>query len=112
MSHLPSRAHTRLRARTHTRTPGRIRLGAHTRARAYIQNKKIFLQNESGTNLPQAEQNKKQQKKNRYKTTTYKIVEKNTCNQCWGMPLIEHRKRKTFIRVGMKPLILLNADSF
>ena len=34
MSH-PSRAHAHTRARTHTRTPGRIRLGAHTREQIY-----------------------------------------------------------------------------
>ena len=49
------------------------------------------------------EHNENDLKKIRLKTTTYKIVEKKSCNLCWGMSLIVHRKRITFKRVANKP---------
>ena len=104
MSHPPSRAHAYTRTHTRTHTPRYVRPGTH--ARAYIQNKKTFLQNESGTNHPQQEQNKKQQKKIRLKTTTYKIVENKACIMNRYMQHLKHRKRQVSLRVGNKPLIL------
>jgi len=60
-------------------------------------------ENKSGTNHPQQEQNKKQQKKIRLKTTTCKIIQNKACNQNRYMQHLKHRKRKTFTRVGTSP---------
>ena len=100
-------AHTHTHAYAQVRTRAHIRAPRHTRASAFRSPKqKTFLQNESGTNHPQPEQNKKQQKKNRYKSTTYKIVTKNTCNtnrnmQFWYQSKRLETKRKRCISFKM-----------
>ena len=104
------KCHTHPHAHTHTRA--HIRAPRHTRASAfrYPKQKNFFIErirNES----PTTEQNKKQQKKNRYKTTTYKIVEKKSCTinrnmQFWYQSKRLETKRKRCISFKMFQCLL------
>jgi len=89
--HAHTHAHAYAQVRTHAH-PG-AHTQAHTRERVQIPKTKNFLVERIRNESPTTKQNRNTTKKNRYKTTTYKIVTKNTCTINHNMQFWYQSKR-------------------